>query len=492
MIRPRHARIVLLLSFALGLGCTRLKPVPTPSDTPTPVPSATPSGTGASTVPSSTPSVVVPSPTPSPLALPTITLLGPSNGQDFGANAIDIAFAATAATGHKIVSASVLYNGTLLTTIKGEGPAFKLSNWNPNVVNNLSDKPDMTVVPNGDKTLTILATDETGGVGKLEFGFRKPLRIVSWAEMTSMPGATSHFAVFGDGAQPPSFTTLWGSVDGIESTVFPRTENYAFNPVGVGAWSTIKINGSSVPRAGYGWTLHPSGQLVYIVGGRTGTQDLRTLDVYSPLRKVAEQSLSVMTNARRDAAVVYSSDNFLYAIGGKAADTPIYSVERVAIGTDGNATGDWKAMSDTQSARSGATAIQQGKEIWLFGGGFRPIEVYDPDTNKWRFLTQPDGTVVGTPETWANSLMVTVGDRLFFFGGQKEDGSPVSSIYEFTPAARSWRTVGPLPTSNLIPAAEIGTTRLGGFFLGDSFYLLGGMSLPAHQVTKRVFKGTTL
>jgi hypothetical protein len=491
MFKARHVRFALLLAFTLGMGCTRLKPVPTPSATVTPTSSEDPSADGSPpgfASPSPTPEP----PTPTPDELPVITLLGPGNGQDFAAQAIDITFNVAAPNGRKITNVSVQYDGAVLAAIEGEGPTFKVSGWNPNVVNNLLEKPDLTPVASGDHTLTLLAKDDKNFVGKLEFAFRKPLRINAWTELTSMPGATSHFGAFGDGAQPPGYVTLWGSVDGFDNTVFPRNQVFAFNPGGAGAWTEVKINGSSVPRAAYGWALHPSGQLAYIIGGRTGVQDLRTVEVYSALRKVAEQSLSVMTNARRDAAAVYTSDNFLYAIGGSAGATPIYSVERIEIGQDGNPKGDWKSMADTLNARAGATAVQQGKEIWVFGGGFRPIETYDPAANKWSFLTGPDGTVIGTPEAWANSLMVPVGDRLYFFGGTKEDGQPVTSIYEFSPNSKAWRAVGPLPTSDTIPAEEIANTRMGGFFLGDSFYLIGGQSLPSKRVTKRVFKASTL
>jgi hypothetical protein len=426
------------------------------------------------------------------LPTPAIQLITPGNGQDFAAESIDITFQVTPAADRKVAGASVLFDGNAIAAFKDGGPIFKVPAWNPNVVNNLAEKPDTTAVPSGDHTLTILAKDDKEQVGKLEFAFRKPLRIQGWQELTSMPGATSHFAIFGDGAQPPAFMALWGSVDGFENVVIPRTNVYAFTPGGVGAWTEIKLNGSSVPRAGYATAVHPSGQLDYLVGGRTGNQDLRTLEVFSPLRKVAEQSLSTMTNARRDAAAVYTSDNFLYAIGGTSGATPIYSVERVAIGADGNPKGDWTARSDTQNARTGANAVQQGNEIWLFGGGFRPVETYDPATDQWKFLVGPDGNVVGTPETWSHSLMIKVQDRLYFFGGEREDGSPVKTIYEFTPATRRWRTVAPLPTSDTIPNAEIGATRLAGFFLDGSFYIMGGISIPERLTTKRVFKATTL
>lgn len=492
-MRTRIPRASLVL-IALLAACTQLKQ--TPQTTVPVTPDAQSPATDAVDLtdppgfpsPSPTPT---PTPAPTPTPLPRITVVSPTDASDFAAASLDITFTVAPPEGRTIAEATVSYDGTLLTTITGAGPTFKIEGWNPNVANNKAAEPDTTPVKAGSHKLTFTATDDGGAVGRFDMTFEKPLKILSWAEITAMPAPTSHAIAFNDGSFPPSFLNLWGSMDGVETSLVPRTQIFGFNPSGDGSWTEIRITGTAVPRGAYGAAMHPGGTVAYLVGGKVGTQDVRTVDVFSPLRKVAEQSTLQMANARRDPAVVYH-DDFLYAIGGKAGDSAIYSVERVAIGEDGNPKSAWEARADLQNARAGANAVLQGKEIWVFGGGFKPVEAYDIAKNEWRFLTDKDNRIVGSPEGWANSLMVPVGNRLFFFGGTREDGQAVETIYEFSPRTKSWRTVGQLPDLEGIEAVDRPETRMSGFFHDGSFYLMGGKSVPDGKVGAKVFRAETL
>ncbi len=480
------ALITLLVTFG---GCTRLKEVPAPATSV--VPAGSPAPDDATPVPFPSVTTPPPSPTPTPVPGPAITILEPTAATDFSGTAVDIVFTATPAAGRKLKDAKILYDGRELAAFEGEGPSFRLDDWDPNVQNSKAEPPLTEPVRTGNHTLTLVATDELGGEGKVEVGIFKQLKLTGWTELTAMPNPTSHHAVFSDGAVPPSFVSIWGSVDGIETTVIPRPNVYGFSPVGEGQWTTLTINGNSAPRAGYAGAVHPSGQLFYLIGGRTAAQDLRSVDVYAPLRKVAEQSLVSLGVARTDAAAAFAGDA-LYVMGGRSAGAAIYSVERVAIGKDGNPDGEFKAMADMQNARVGANALVQGNEIWLFGGGHRPIEVYDTAANTWRFLTDPTGQTIGTPEAWSHALMTPVGDRVYFFGGEKEDGQATDRIYEFNPTTKSWRDMGPMPSITGEDPETRPLTRVAGFFHDAAFYLIGGQTVPGRKTSARVFKGATL
>ena len=482
------ALIAMLVTW--GMGCTRIKDVPTTASSVVPAASGSP-GDDGTPVPFPSVPTPAPSPTPTPVPKPQITILEPTSATDFSGTAVDILFTAAPATGRKLKGARVLYDGKEIAAFEGEGPSFRVEDWDPNVQNSLADPPVTEPVRSGDHTLTLVAIDDQGLEGEVEVGIFKQLKLTGWTELTAMPNPTSHHAVFSDGAVPPSFVSLWGSVDGIETTVIPRPNVYGFSPVADGVWTTLNVNGNSVPRAGYAGAVHPSGQLFYMAGGRTANQDLRSVDVYAPLRKVAEQSTVALEVGRSDATAAYVDDR-LFVMGGKSAGAAIYSVERVAIGKDGNPTDAFKPMADMQNARVGATSLVQGKEIWIFGGGHRPIEVYDTAANAWRFLTDPAGQTIGTPESWSNALMVPVGDRVYFFGGEKEDGQAIDRIYEFNPTTKLWREMGPMPSITGEDPATRPLTRVAGFFHDGAFYLVGGQTLPGRRTSARVFRGATL
>lgn len=487
---PRTLRCAALIALLVTFGgCTRLKEVPTP--TTSVAPAGSPAPDDATPVPFPSVSTPPPSPTPTPIPAPLITILEPTSSTDFSGTAIDLLFTATPATGRKLKGAKILYDGRELAAFEGEGPSFRLDDWDPNVQNSKADPPLTEPVRSGDHTLTFAATDEQGLEGKVEVGIFKQLKLTGWSELAAMPNPTSHHDVFSDGAVPPSFVSIWGSVDGIETTVIPRPNVYGFSPVGNGQWTTLNINGNSVPRAGYASAVHPSGQLFYLAGGRTANQDLRSVDIYAPLRKVAEQALVSLEVARTDATAAYV-DDALYVIGGRSAGAPLYAVERVRIGLDGNPEGNFTAMADTQNARVGATALVQGKEIWLFGGGHRPIEVYDTAANTWRFLTDPAGQTIGTPEAWSHALMTPVGERVYFFGGEKEDGQAIDRIYEFNPTTKVWRDMGPMPSITGEDPDTRPLSRVAGFFHDGAFYLIGGQTVPGRKTSARVFRGSTL
>ncbi|MEB3224056.1 MAG: hypothetical protein VKS61_18440 [Candidatus Sericytochromatia bacterium] len=479
----------LMAALGLVVACTRPKAV-TPATVPAPsavvpTPSEEPASPGAS--PSAAPAS--PSPTPSPT--PRIVLQEPTSTSDFSQPAVALAFVATSPEGRKLQRARFFYDGRLLKEVEGEGPAFRLTGWNPNVENNMVEPPELTPVPSGDHKLAFEAEDDQGGLGRVEVSFFKQLRITRWSEVAGLPLPTSHHAVIGDGAEPPSFVSIWGSVDGVETPLVARNQVFSFNPAGQGAWSTLVVTGSGVARGGYASATHPSGQLVYLAGGRVGPQDTSAVDVYAPLRKVAETQAVALVTPRSDAAAVVVDDH-LYVFGGRSGASALYAAERARLGPDGLPTEAFEARLEALNARVGANAAVEGKEVWIFGGGHRPIEVYDTGANTWKLLTDASGRTVGTPESFAFAAMATVAGRRFFFGGLRDDGSPTDRIYEFNPIQRAWRDLGPLPVVQGEPAGQRALSRMAAFHHGGAFYLVGGRTSPDGRAVTRVFKGETL
>jgi hypothetical protein len=367
-----------------------------------------------------------------------------------------------------------------------------LENWNPNVENNFADPPVLTPVPTGDRKLVIEAVDDANRTGRVEINFFKPLKLVEWQEIPSMPLPTSHHTLVSDNAEPPAFVSLWGSVDGADAVVVPRNQVFSFIPGDRPAWSTIALAGTSVPRGGYAVAPHPGGQFQYLVGGRAGATDLGMVDLHAPLRKVSELVATVGLIEPRSDAIAVVVDDFLYVFGGRQGGQPLNSVERVPLGRDGLPNGEFEARAASLNARVGAYAFVNGKEVWLIGGGHRPIDVYDTVKDSWRLLTDPSGRTIGTPEIWAYAAPVMVNGRLFFFGGIRDDGMPTERVYEFNPVARTWRDLGALPIVEGEGPGRRPVTRMAAFFHNGFFYLAGGLTHPDRRSSDRVFRARTL
>ncbi|MEB3284258.1 MAG: kelch repeat-containing protein [Candidatus Sericytochromatia bacterium] len=481
-----------ILFFSNG-ACTQLKSGSVASASAVPLNPAASIDPDATPVPfpSEAPPAATPAPTPTPE--PRITLLEPASTTDFSRNSISFAFTADTVDSRPIVRARILFDGRELALLDGPGPLFRLENWNPNVENSLSDPPLLTQVPSGDHTIIIEATDTEKRTGRVEVKFFKPIKLVEWQEMASMPLPTSHHQMMPDNAEPPAFVSLWGSVDGVENPILPRNQAFSFVPGERSTWSTIALTGTGIPRAGYAVAPHPGGQFQYIVGGRRENSDTGVVDLHSPLRKVAERLETVGLIAPRTDACAAVVNEHLYVFGGRQGGQTLNSTERIELKReDGLPVGTFVERAASLNARAGAYSYVQGNEVWLIGGGHRPIEVYDTVKDTWRLLTDSSGRSIGTPETWSFAATVEVAGRIFFFGGIRDDGTPTERIYEFNPGQKLWRDLGALPVVEGEPVGRRPISRMAAIYHGGYFYLAGGLTYPDRRSSDRVFRVKTL
>jgi Galactose oxidase, central domain len=493
LVTQRRFRSFFALACAVAmLGCTQLKTVPAATLTPAPAPSED-QATLPSTDPGASPSAEAspsPSPSPSPDPAPTVTLTSPLATSDFTATAIDVVFSVALAAGRRVVDARITYDGKVLATFNQNAATYRLDKWNPNQVNSAGG--DTSPARFGDHTLAVTVKDDKGQEGKAELKFYKPLRLGAWKEAPAMPNPRAFFMAFSDAAFPPAYMAPWGvATEPLDPMTVANTA-YTFNPAGDGSWTVTTLSGTSAPRAAYGAAVHPTAAgMVYMVGGRNGTQDQRTVELFSPLTKHAERSLAALTSERSKPAVAIL-DDFLYVFGGQRGTAGLNSVERVKLDSSGEPLGTFEAMADCPTKRVGGHAVVVGKEIWLVGGGFKPIEVYDPAKNEWKTLTTAGGAVIGAPEAWTDALMIPVSGRYYFFGGAKEDGQPVNRIHEFEPTSKTWRDLGAMPTITGLADADRPDAALAGCYENGHFYLMGGVTLPEQKLSNKVLKGEAL
>lgn len=128
---------------------------------------------------------------------------------------------------------------------------------------------------------------------------------------------------------------------------------------------------------------------------------------------------------------------------------------------------DWQAVSpeNTCTARHETTAVAVDDVFYLIGGrGIKPVEAYDPQTNRWTQKTTPP------PLEFHHFSAVAVGKKIAVFGaliGGFPKETPVPNLWWYDPGADTW-TQGPE-----IPEDRRRGTA-GCVLDGDKIYLVGG------------------
>ena len=116
------------------------------------------------------------------------------------------------------------------------------------------------------------------------------------------------------------------------------------------------------------------------------------------------------------------------------------------------------------TARHEAAMTALNGKLYLLGGrGIKPVEEYDPTSNRWRQLSP-------TPMEMNHFQALVVGDRIALVGamtGNYPKEPPVPNVWWFTPAKDEW-TKGPA-----MPAGR-GRGGAGTVLYNDKIYLIGG------------------
>lgn len=123
------------------------------------------------------------------------------------------------------------------------------------------------------------------------------------------------------------------------------------------------------------------------------------------------------------------------------------------------------ASENTCTARHETTAVTIDGILYLIGGrGERPVEAYDPKTNRWTVKeTKP-------PLQFHHFAAVPVGKRIAVFGaliGGFPKETPVPNLWWYDPAADAWEKGAEIPEDR-----RRGTA--GSVVHGDKLYLVGG------------------
>lgn len=233
------------------------------------------------------------------------------------------------------------------------------------------------------------------------------------------------------------------------------------------------------------------GNYLYIFGGYDPSAN-QTLDIIERAVINADGSLGAFSNVGtltgpRQAGGIYLSGNYVYLLGGRANTlTPLSSVERAAINSDGTL-GAFELVAglNMSTSRAAFTTQAVGSRLYCMGGQSGPA---GPNTNTIDIATlAADGTIQGFAAS-ATSLTTArgggpgsavIGNRVYVFAGFA--GGPQNTI-ESAPI-QSDGSLGAFST-------VAGITTLGnmwavsGFIAGNSYYLFGGAGTDSKLIQR--------
>ena len=190
-----------------------------------------------------------------------------------------------------------------------------------------------------------------------------------------------------------------------------------------GTLGAFTVTGNNMPRE-----FHNSvviGNTLYVLGGYTRDKATQTLSSIVKAVFQGDGSLSHFSDAgtalitgRRLASTVIVG-NYLYVTAGRSPSETFNSVERALIHADGTLGPFEDAGVTLKTARSGHSAVNAGKYLYVLGGHTGSTYA----TSVERALIQPDGTLgdfetVGTTEFQrVQSFARVIGGYLYVMGG---------------------------------------------------------------------------
>ncbi|HYP20170.1 MAG TPA: S-layer homology domain-containing protein [Chloroflexia bacterium] len=192
------------------------------------------------------------------------------------------------------------------------------------------------------------------------------------------------------------------------------------------------------------------GDAIYVVGGTSGAEAQRTLQVYRPGTDATEIVSTDPLPQPRFGAGVVAVNGKLYVIGG--ADSDQIGTNTVFEYDPALPAGSrWRSRSAMPTARMylGASAVDG--TIYAVGGAARAVpvadlatvEAYNPSTNSWTTLASMSQGRAGVTAVGVNSGEPGCGARLYALGGGYTQPSATGEVYD--PSTGKWR-----PLSNMV------------------------------------------
>ncbi|MGZ8714058.1 MAG: Kelch repeat-containing protein [Mycobacterium sp.] len=220
------------------------------------------------------------------------------------------------------------------------------------------------------------------------------------------------------------------------------------------------------------------GELMYVVGGTTGTSDLTAVEAYDPVADTWT-TMPALPEARSDFGVAIT-DARLVAIGGMSSGRVLNSVEALDL-----TTATWTALPDLATGRHGLAVAAVGKTVYAIGGSTSPADSQvtaaaeslklaprkPQPAAEWRLL--PDA-----PTARLMSASTVLEGKIYIAGGMLGHAETLDTFESFDPQTGEWQTLPPLP----IPLHHAAAAAYRG-----EVVVLGGASDTVADASNKVF-----
>ena len=222
------------------------------------------------------------------------------------------------------------------------------------------------------------------------------------------------------------------------------------------------------------------GTKLYILGGNSSGDAGKSVWVYDTVTNESTQ-LGAKLVAPQNQGACASVGSKIYCMGGYFDGSS--SGRSQVFDTNTNTTAEIKRMTE---ARSFASACAVGTDIYISGGiiagggyAYKFIK-YDTITDQYTTTTLGPYAVYGA--------MASVGDKIYYFGGNTSDGY-TPNCWVFDTKTNSGTQISKLPQNPTYGGAYISAISV-----GSNIYLFGGNFGPTYNnhVTDTVYKYDTL
>ncbi|XP_033644735.1 kelch-like protein 24 [Asterias rubens] len=177
---------------------------------------------------------------------------------------------------------------------------------------------------------------------------------------------------------------------------------------------------------------------IYVIGGYDGITKLASVETYSPETKTWTCIQPMIAPVAFPAVTAFNER--LYVIGGITSDDNVFN----GIQCYDSQSQTWSVIDTLQVVRKGCKSVLLNNMIYIFGGAFQEVQVYDPACDKAFNVSPMIGAHMCTGATVLNGkIYVAGGDNL------QTDSSKCKwdSIECYDPSTDKWSVVGTMPLS---------------------------------------------